>query len=181
MRVSDPIKEDHRELESYYHQIIKATDNDTKTRYQNQFTWELARHSIAEELLIYPIMEKKVEGGKEKADRDREEHRKIKELLKQFQNLDASEGLFLTTIEGLMRDLRQHTKEEEEDDLPALERVLSVEESDELSKSFERTKMLTPTRSHPSAPDKPPFETVVGLMAAPIDHVADLFRKFPKE
>lgn len=36
-------------------------------------------------------------------------------------------------------------------------------------------------RSHPSAPDKPPFETVVGLMAAPIDKLRDLFTAFPDE
>ena len=32
---------------------------------------------------------------------------------------------------------------------------------------------------HPSAPDKPPFETIVGLMSAPIDKVMDMFAKFP--
>lgn len=35
-------------------------------------------------------------------------------------------------------------------------------------------------RSHPSAPDKPPFETVVGLMTAPVDKLINLFNKFPK-
>ena len=34
---------------------------------------------------------------------------------------------------------------------------------------------------HPSAPDKPPFETIVGLMSAPIDKVMDMFAKFPSE
>jgi len=37
------------------------------------------------------------------------------------------------------------------------------------------------TRSHPSAPDKPPFETVLGLMTAPLDKLGDMLRKFPKE
>jgi hypothetical protein len=80
-----------------------------------------------------------------------------------------------------MADLSQHIKEEEEQDLPALEQELSAEESESLSKSFGRTKAFVPSRSHPSAPNKPPFETAVGLLAAPIDHLADLFRKFPDE
>lgn len=55
-------------------------------------------------------------------------------------------------------------------------------ESKELSRSFERTKMFTPTRSRPSAPNKPPFETVVGLMTAPVDKLRDLlFTKFPEK
>jgi hypothetical protein len=50
-----------------------------------------------------------------------------------------------------------------------------------MAKSFGRTKAFVPSRSHPSAGEKPPFETAMGLLAAPIDHIADLFRKFPNE
>ena len=78
-----------------------------------------------------------------------------------------------------MSDLDAHIKEEENDDLPALETALQTADSESMAKSFGRTKAFVPSRSHPSAPDKPPFETVVGLMAAPMDHLADLSRKFP--
>src|SRR5690348_587812 len=57
-RIIDVIKEDHRELEKYYNNIMNAKDDDEATRWQNQFTWELARHSIAEELVVYPAFEK---------------------------------------------------------------------------------------------------------------------------
>ena len=50
-----------------------------------------------------------------------------------------------------------------------------------MAKSFGRTKMFVPTRSHPSAGEHPPFETVMGLLTAPFDHLSDLFRKFPDE
>lgn len=72
-------------------------------------------------------------------------------------------------------------KEEEVEGLPLLERVLSQADSEKMGSSFERTKMFVPTRSHPSAPDRPPFETAVGLMTAPIDHLADFFRKWPED
>jgi len=57
-RVSDLIKHDHDELRTYKDNILNAKDDDEKVRWQNQFTWELARHSIAEELVVYPAMEK---------------------------------------------------------------------------------------------------------------------------
>ena len=72
--VSDAIQHDHRELEEYYDQIKNANDADNKVRWQNQFTWELTRHSIAEELVVYPAMEKCLPNGKEMADKDRREH-----------------------------------------------------------------------------------------------------------
>jgi hypothetical protein len=105
----------------------------------------------------------------------------VKEQLKKFQNLKAGSPEFLATIKALMVDLAEHINEEEEQDLPALDRELSAEDSSNMAKSFGRTKAFVPSRSHPTAPDKPPFETAVGLLAAPIDHLADLFRKFPDE
>jgi hypothetical protein len=80
-----------------------------------------------------------------------------------------------------MNDLNSHISGEESSDLPALEGALQNSDSEAMAKSFGRTKAFVPSRSHPMAPDKPPFETVVGLMTAPIDHLADLFRKFPDE
>jgi hypothetical protein len=80
-----------------------------------------------------------------------------------------------------MDDLSQHIKEEEHDDLPALQSSISEADSEKMAKSFGRTKAFVPSRSHPSAPSKLPFETVVGLMTAPIDHLGDMLRKFPDE
>ncbi|KAJ5808442.1 hypothetical protein N7474_009711 [Penicillium riverlandense] len=178
-RISDAIKQDHREIESYYEQIVGTSDETEQTKYQNQFTWELARHSIGEELVVYPAFEKYVSGGVELANKDRQDHQSVKEQLKIFQNLKPSDPRFIPTIKALMEDLSKHIKEEETNDLPKLEEALSQEDSEGYSTSFGRTKMFVPSRSHPSAPDKPPYETVVGLLTAPIDHLADLFRKWP--
>jgi len=181
--VSDPIKKDHRELEEYYQRITESSNPDEQVRYQNQFVWELARHSIGEELVVYPAMEEHVEDGKARADRGRADHQKVKEQLHKFQKLSPGDPEFLPTIQALWKDLSEHNKDEEENDLPALEAGLEMQgdKSEQLARSFQRTKHFVPTRSHPNAPDKPPFETVVGLMAAPLDKLTDMFRKFPKD
>lgn len=76
--ITDAIKDDHRELEEYYQNIVNSTDTDTQTRYQNQFTWELARHSVAEELVLYPCMIQMLgASGKAKVDHDRKEHHSV--------------------------------------------------------------------------------------------------------
>ncbi|KAK2731572.1 hypothetical protein FQN55_004645 [Onygenales sp. PD_40] len=177
--ISDSVKKDHRELETFHNQIINADNDITKTRFQNQFVWELARHSIGEELLLYPEFEKHLADGKERADKDRKQHQKAKEQLAEFQSMKPTDPEFLPTVNSLMSNLHKHMQEEEADDLPALESAISSQDSEKLSESFKRTKMFVPTRSHPSAPDKPPFETAIGLMTAPIDKIGDMFRKFP--
>lgn len=76
--VSDSIIHDHEELKDYYNKIKNASDSDTKNRWRNQFVWELARHSIAEELVVYPAMEKYITpDGKQMADKDRQEHQTV--------------------------------------------------------------------------------------------------------
>lgn len=76
-RIITAIKQDHREIESYYNRINKSTDKDEQTQYQNLFTWELARHSIGEELVVYPALEKYVQEGNMLADKDRDEHQSV--------------------------------------------------------------------------------------------------------
>ncbi|BDD61008.1 hypothetical protein MPDQ_005835 [Monascus purpureus] len=179
MRISDRIKQDHREIESLYQKIIQSSDTHELVRLQNMFTWELARHAVGEELVLYPAFEKYMRDGKDSADKDRREHKVIKDKLRQFQELLVSDARFHPYITSLMEDLSKHIQEEEEIDLVRLEQAITDTESEKLSKSFSRTKIFVPTRSHPGAPDKPPFETAVGLLMAPIDRLQNIFRKWP--
>jgi hemerythrin-like domain-containing protein len=198
-RVSDRIKHDHQELQEFYNNIKNSKSQDDKVRWQNQFVWELARHSIAEEIVVYPAFEKHIEGGLKMAEKDRSEHQQVhpppyyvpnpsnpishtqvKEMLYDFQSMSPSDPSFLPAIDSLWETLTQHIKEEERDDLPALEKAINADALDALARSFDRTKHFVPTRSHPSAPDRPPYETAVGMMTTPIDKLMDMFRKFPE-
>lgn len=65
--------------------------------------------------------------------------------------------------------------------MPRLEKLLNREESEDLAKSFERTKMITPTRSHPDAPNRPYAENLAALMMGPVDRLGDALRSWPDE
>lgn len=90
---------------------------------------------------------------------------------------DSSE--FFPLLDTLLKDLHEHIEHESNEDMPRLEKVLSREESAQLAQSFERTKMITPTRSHPGAPNRPYYENFAAFLAAPIDKAQDLLRSFP--
>lgn len=70
-------KHDHQKLDEYYNNILNAKDDEEKVRWQNQLTWELARHSVAEELVVYPALAKYITNGKEMADKDRRQHQTV--------------------------------------------------------------------------------------------------------
>jgi hemerythrin superfamily protein len=78
--ISEAITKDHRELEQYYKEVINSTDHDHQTRYGNQFTWELARHSVGEELVVYPAFERLLgDKGAKMAESDRKEHHRVRD------------------------------------------------------------------------------------------------------
>ncbi|KAJ5308065.1 hypothetical protein N7476_008721 [Penicillium atrosanguineum] len=178
-RILPTIQDEHRELRDHAHKILNSANPDEQTRYQALLTWELARHVVSEELVVYPALSKHVDDGQDKADKRRIEHQTIKEQLNAFQGLRATDPRFAPTLEALLDDLEYHFKQEESSDLPALEDALSQADSAALTKSLDRTKMFVPSRSHPLAPIRPPFGTAVGLLTAPMDLVADIFRKWP--
>ncbi|CAG8891988.1 unnamed protein product [Penicillium egyptiacum] len=177
VRISEAIKDDHRKLESCYNIIVNSEDEDEQARFQNQFTWELARHSVAEELVLFPAMEKLRSAGKEKLDDDRREH----SALYVFQDLNSSDPRFIPTITMLMEGLARHMRDEETNDLVILEESLTSDESEKLAESLSRTKMFVPSRSHQYDFGNPHYETVADLLTAPLDHLQDLFRRWPEE
>jgi hypothetical protein len=125
-------------------------------------------------------------------------------LLKDFQNMSAADSTYIPKLKEIWSELEHHIEEEESRDLPALEKALSSSEnrgsSESLAKNFDRTKAFVPSRSHPAAGENPYLyvtsliacllrrlltfvpthsEGPMGMLAAPIDHIADIFRKFP--
>jgi len=179
----EAVKEDHDEMYEYYDNYVKASgDADAQERWSNQLRWEIARHAVGEEIVVYPLMEEKLGSeGKQLADNDRADHQYVKEHLYKLESLKAGTAEFHSTLKDVMDHLHKHNDSEEQEDLPKLEAVIGKEASKEAAASFSRTKKFAPTRAHPSAPDQPPFETIVGLMSAPIDKLRDAFAKFPTE
>ncbi|KAL8758693.1 MAG: hypothetical protein Q9184_003850 [Pyrenodesmia sp. 2 TL-2023] len=178
--ISEAISEDHKLLDLYADNIRSAKSLEDKTKWRNQLTWALARHAISEELTMYPAMEKHLgEEGLQLTNTDREQHQAVKDDLYKLQSMSPSSDSFFPLLDRLMTDLHEHIKHESEEDMPRLENKLSQEESQALARNFERTKLISPTRSHPSAPNRPYFENFAAMLAAPIDRFQDLLRAWP--
>jgi hypothetical protein len=60
----------------YYENYLKAApDADAQARWAHQLIWEVARHAVGEEIVVYPLMEKHLGAkGIHLADKDREDH-----------------------------------------------------------------------------------------------------------
>lgn len=88
---------------------------------------------------------------------------------------------FMPLLDTLMSNLHHHIEHEKDEDMPRLEGLISRKESESIARSFQRTKGIVPTRSHPAAPTEFYAESLVGLLTMPIDRMRDWLRDFPDQ
>lgn len=63
------------EYHDQYKRARKRNDVEAQGRWARQLTWEVARHAVGEEIVVYPLMQKHLgQRGVELANHDREEH-----------------------------------------------------------------------------------------------------------
>jgi hemerythrin-like domain-containing protein len=166
---------DHEEMKQYFRELEAATDAKTRREIADKLTAEVARHSVAEEMHLYPAARKVLANGDQLIDEEIEEHSEVEVLLKAWEGMDGDDPEFLPTFHKIRDGLLHHIDEEEEPKLfPEMQAALSLEEQRELGKKITSAKKLAPTRPHPSAPDEPPMNKVMGVPTGIVDRVRDL-------
>ena len=69
-------------------------------------TIELVRHSVAEEVAVYPRVKDKVSA--EEAERAKQEHAEAEATLKRLEQMDSDDPQFASEIRTLMTEIREH-------------------------------------------------------------------------
>ena len=166
--------EDHHEIKDYFTQLEAATDGKSRRDIADKLTAEVARHSVAEEMYLYPAARKVLANGDELVDEEIKEHSEAEELLKRWESLDGDDPEFMTVYGEIKKGLLHHIDEEEEPKLfPEMQAKLSKEQQEELGQKITQAKKLAPTRPHPSAPNEPPMDKVLGVPMGIVDRIRD--------
>src|SRR3954462_7997206 len=130
--VIEILEHDHREVEEMFTELESlrgaATDEEKSRRKDlaEQVTIELVRHSVAEEILVYPRVEKEVSA--EEAEHAREEHAEAEETLQRLERLDADAPAFDDELATLMREIRHHIEDEEGQMFAHMRQVIDADE-----------------------------------------------------
>jgi len=165
---------DHREVEEMFTELeTEGLSAQRRSELRDKVITELVRHSVAEEMYLYPTTRKVLPGGDQLADREIEEHAAAERLMKDLEKVDPQDARFDDLLTQLITDVRGHVGEEETDLFPRLEAACSDQELAELGAKVQQAKKLAPTRPHPSAPDTPPMNKVMGPPMGLVDRVRD--------
>jgi hemerythrin superfamily protein len=176
--VIEVLEHDHREVEQMFAELEQlrgaTTDEQTSRRKEltDQVTIELVRHSVAEEVLVYPKVDDKV--SKEEADHAREEHAEAEETLKRLEKLDADDPSFDDELAELMKEIRHHIEDEEGEMFAHMREVIDEDELRTLGERVEAFKKVAPTRPHPNVPNEPLPRVAAGPAASLFDRMRDL-------
>ena len=176
--VIEVLEHDHREVEQMFSELESlrgAADDEAKARRKTlaeQVTIELVRHSVAEEVLVYPQVARKVSA--EEAEHGRKEHAEAEETLHRLEKLDADDPRFDDELATLMGEIRHHIRDEEGETFPLMRQNMDPDELRKLGGAVEAFKKVAPTRPHPHVPNEALPRMAAGPAASLFDSMRDL-------
>ena len=171
--VVDVIVEDHRVIQDLFRRGQATTDPQELKHITDQVIGELVRHAEAEEQYLYPAFREHLEGGDELADHELSEHQEAEAEMDEIMELGADDPELRRRFEQLVEEINHHIEGEETEALPRLAAACPREQLVTLGTKIEAAKKMAPTRPHPSSPDTPPLNKVLGLGASLVDRTRD--------
>ena len=176
--VIEVLEHDHREVEEMFKELegLKGnTSEDAVSRRKDlmdDVIMELVRHSVAEEVIVYPRVEDKV--SEEEVEHAREEHAEAEETLQKLEKLDADDPSFDDELATLMKEIRHHIEDEEGEMFKHMREAMDPDELRSLGEQVEAFKKVAPTRPHPNVPNEALPRAAAGPAASLFDRMRDL-------
>jgi hemerythrin superfamily protein len=176
--VIEILEHDHREVEQMFSELETlrgASTDEAQSRRKaltDQVTIELVRHSVAEEVLVYPQVEDKVSA--EEAEHARKEHAEAEQTLHRLEKLDADSPEFDDELATLMAEIRHHIEDEEGQMFNDMRQAIDADELRKLGTRVEAFKKVAPTRPHPNLSNEPLPRMAAGPAASLFDRMRDL-------
>ena len=177
--VIDELTTDHREALELLDRIMSVTDPEERRELADTVISELVRHSVAEEMYVYPAMREHMPNGDEAVEHDTQEHQQLEEIMKQLEEVQASEPRFNALVRDLTDKLRHHVHDEETEDFPELRARAPRDELIKLREKVDAAKKVAPTRPHPAAPNNQLFHKLVGPGVGLVDRLRDKLTNRP--
>ena len=175
--IIEALRRDHDEVREMFGQVEAATGEERRDLFQ-QLMSELVRHEVAEEEILRPVSKRAA--GEEIASARIREESQAEQLLKEMEQLDPGSAEFTSKLATLRQEVESHASAEEAEEFPKVAEKESPERLEQLGRVYEAAKKAAPTRPHPSTPNTPVANMLVGPFAAVMDKARDAVREAKK-
>jgi hemerythrin superfamily protein len=146
MNVIELLKKDHRNVSELFAAYETAKDDGEEGSRQEiarEICLELTAHAKVEEELFYPAVDAKSSGDEdtqEKVKEADEEHRLVKALVGEIQDMDEDDDNFDAKVKVLKDVVDHHVEEEEGELMPKAKKLLTPAELEEMGTEAEARK-----------------------------------------
>jgi hemerythrin superfamily protein len=174
--VIEELTTDHREVEEMFEQINALPPGDKQRKdLLDHATIELVRHSVAEEMYLYPAVRQHLPNGDQLADKELEDHAGVERMLKDLEQKQPGDADFDRLVGSLQSEVTGHVRDEEQRLFAMMREHCSQSDLDELGEKVRQAKKTAPTRPHPGAPTTPPANKLLAPGAGLLDRARDAF------
>jgi hemerythrin superfamily protein len=177
--VVDLLTTDHHEVLGLLDEIRTSTASDRRRELADVVIGELVRHSVAEEMFVYPAMRQHLPDGDAAVEHDVAEHKQLEKLMRDWEGVDAADADFDRVLTELEQVLRDHVDDEETEQFPQLREHIPHADLVAMATRVEAVKKVAPTRPHPLAPNNALFHFVVGPGVGLVDRLRDAWTERP--
>lgn len=167
---------DHEKVKSMFSRMENAPAS-KRTDLFWEITNDLVRHEVAEEEIVYPVARRVVPNGERIADARIKEQSEAEQLLADMEKTGPADDGFIAMFQKLQAAVLEHAEKEERLVFEPMRESLDAEERKRLAGLYEKAKSVAPTHPHPSAPDTPPGNVMLGPVAALVDRARDAMHK----
>jgi hemerythrin superfamily protein len=133
------LKQDHQKVKELFEQAEDA-EGKSQQKIFEQIKTELETHARIEETVFYPAVQEHEE-LKDMVLESLEEHKQIKTLLREMENLASDSEKFEPKLKVLMENVEHHAEEEEEGKMfPKLRQIMGKQKLEQLAADLEAAK-----------------------------------------
>jgi hemerythrin superfamily protein len=175
--VIEILEHDHREVEHLFGELelLRGDTSEAaiakRRKLRDDVTIELVRHSVAEEVLVYPQVAEKI--SEDEAKHAREEHAEAEETMARLEKLDPDDPAFDDEMATLMGEIRHHIEDEEGEMFAHMRQTFSEDDLRRMGARVEAFKKVAPTHPHPNVPNEALPRIAAGPVASLIDRMRD--------
>ena len=133
------LKQDHQKVKELFEKAEEAEAKQQEKIFE-QIKTELETHARIEETVFYPAVQEHEE-LKDMVLESLEEHKQIKTLLREMDNLASDSEKFEPKLKVLMENVEHHAEEEEEGKMfPKLRQIMGKQKLEQLGADLEAAK-----------------------------------------
>jgi iron-sulfur cluster repair protein YtfE (RIC family) len=143
MKATTLLKNDHTKVKGIFREYQSTGERAYKARVQlfEKMKKELEVHSAIEEEIFYPaVRAARTKKAEEIIEEAVEEHAEAKQLLEEISTLRPEQDEFDSKVSDLIKAVKHHASEEEDEMFPQAEKHLSQNELEELGQRMEERK-----------------------------------------